>query len=205
MMQEHATKRHAEIDRRYRRDRAKRQRPRPDVPLAAIRIAELRRLYRSRWGPTLPDDDAGRDDALVMAHHLARRHGDAQHHIEMYLQVNAPWMDKIEAESLVATVLVNPIRFRADTLAERMNLTWKERERLGIKTIGAVDVPKAERERRRHQRKRSRDRTRREQRRRAKGAEPRSRYLAKALAQTRPWEALGISRRSWYRRRGTGA
>jgi hypothetical protein len=97
-------------------------------------------------------------------------------------------------------VLANPIRFRADTLAARMNLTWAERERLGIKTIGAVDLPKVERERRRRVRKREKHRIREERKRRARGAKLRSAYLANAATRTRPWEAVGISRRSWYRR-----
>lgn len=31
-------------------------------------------------------------------------------------------------------------------------------------------------------------------------AQPREEYLAQSLARTRPWETLGISRATWYRR-----
>ena len=39
--------------------------------------------------------------------------------------------------------------------------------------------------------------------RRANGAKPRARYEAESLARVKPREAEGISRRTWYRRRGT--
>jgi hypothetical protein len=56
--------RHAEIKRRYERAKG--------VPInrATLRIADLRRLFTDRYGPVLPDDDAGRGDAFIMACHL---------------------------------------------------------------------------------------------------------------------------------------
>ena len=41
--------------------------------IIAIRCAELERLFIARYGRQLPDDDAGRDEAMLMAHHLAHR------------------------------------------------------------------------------------------------------------------------------------
>src|SRR4029453_8580358 len=60
-----------------------------------------------------------------------------------------------------------------------------------------TDVDKAARERLR----READRDRKERARRAKGAKPR----AQALSRTRPWDAEGISRRTWERRRAAAA
>jgi hypothetical protein len=51
--------------------------PRSIIP--RLRRKELQRLFLFRWGPTLPDDDAGRDDATVMAHTIAQLPGDASH------------------------------------------------------------------------------------------------------------------------------
>lgn len=31
-------------------------------------------------------------------------------------------------------------------------------------------------------------------------AEPREQYLAKSLSKSKPWEALGMSRATWYRK-----
>ncbi|MBD4812111.1 replication protein, partial [Xanthomonas citri pv. citri] len=44
-----------------------------------------------------------------------------------------------------------------------------------------------------------RDRKRDEARRRAAGAVDRQTYESRSATRTRPWEALGMSRRSWYR------
>jgi hypothetical protein len=163
--------------------------------MAALRIAELRRLYGHRYGHILPDDDAGRDDAMIMAHHLARRPGDARHRIEMFLQVSAPWMSTASVATMVGTAITNPMKWRADTLAARLRLTEAERTRLGIRTIGAIDLDKEER----RQRRRDRDRQYQRQKRQAKGAKLRAEYVAMALSRTKPWAALGVSRRTWYR------
>jgi hypothetical protein len=182
--------RHAEIARRYNLN----QRERQPVSMAALRIGDLKRLFAARYGHELPDDDSGRDDALIMAHHLARQ-PNAERRIPIWLGLNAPWMNTAEARELTGKVLAKPLRWRADKLAIRLNLHEAERQRLRITTIGAVDVDKAERLARR----RIRGRQREEQRRRASSAKPRAEYEANSLTRTKPWEALGISRATWYR------
>jgi hypothetical protein len=180
--------RHVEIARKYKR------RERKPVNFATFRIAELRRLFVARYGRILPDDDAGRDDARIMAHHLARL-TNPERRITSFLELQAPWMTAAEIRSLIAKVIAKPLRWRADRLAVRLNLHEAERHRLGITTIGAVDVDRLERLARRKQRARHRD----QQRRRAQGAKPRTEYEAHALTRTKPWQALGLSRASWYR------
>jgi hypothetical protein len=61
-----------EIAIRYRQGK----KPRP-FSMAALRCAELNRLWADRYGAALPDDDAGRDDARITAHHL---YNNAMHH-----------------------------------------------------------------------------------------------------------------------------
>jgi hypothetical protein len=182
--------RHAEIARRYD-TKAKRE----PFSLAAKRISELKRLFAARYRGHLPDDAAGRIAAFVMAHHLA--YGpDAGRRIPLWLGLKAPWMSEAEVADLTAKVVAKPLRWRADKLAKRLNLCDAERRRLGITTIGAVDVDKAERIARRKESARQRmDRHR-----RATGVQRRADYEAKSLNRTRPWEAMGISRRTWYRR-----
>jgi hypothetical protein len=182
--------RRKEIARKYRRRRRDRL-----VSMAALRIAELRRLFRSRYGETLPDDDAGRDEALVMAHHLARRAGDPHRRIASWLELHAPWMTPADLRGLITAVLAKPLRWRADKLAVRLNLTDAERRRLRITTIGAVDRTKAERLADRKERKRLAQRARR----RARGVRLRSEYHACSLTRTKPWRDLGMSRATWYR------
>jgi hypothetical protein len=182
--------RHAEIALRYKPQ----QRERPSM--AALRVADLRRLFVARYGHFLPDDDAGREDARIMAHCLARHPVDPRRRIAAWLELWAPWMISAEAGTLITTVMAKPLRWRADKLlAARLNLTEAERQRLGITTIGAIDLPKAERTKRRKHEARLRD----QRRRRARGGKTRHEYEAKSLSRTKPWAALGISRRTWYR------
>jgi hypothetical protein len=65
-----------------------------------------------------------------------------------------------------------------------------------VTTIGSIDVDKAARKRRRAANQKENSTAWR----RRNGAVPRSDYLAKAASQARPWLALGISRRTYYRR-----
>jgi hypothetical protein len=167
--------------------------------IIAIRCAELERVFKARYGRTLPDDDAGRDDAMVMACHLAHRSGDAPQRIVAWLSRAAPWMTCAERDELVAAVIAKPLRWRADKLAARLGLTDAERKRLKIRTIGAVDLGTAERATRRAARKVAIER----ERRRANGAKPRAEYEAGSMSTRQPWRDAGISRRSWYRRRSS--
>jgi hypothetical protein len=89
----------------------------------------------------------------------------------------------------------------ADECAAQLRLSYEERSRLHITTIGSFDVNKRERAKLRKQRKRIRDRDRQAQKRAERGALPRAEYLARSLARTQPWKRYGIHRRTWERRR----
>ena len=126
------------------------------VGIAALRVAQINRLFRARYGETLPDDDAGRDDAEVMAHHLAHRGSGAERRIASWVALRAPWMSAVEVAAMIARVIAKPIRWRADALGKLLRLTDAERTELKITTIGSVDVPRAERIKRRRERARQR-------------------------------------------------
>jgi hypothetical protein len=188
----------AEIASRYRR----RRKP---VSLAALRVGDLKALYRARYGSSLPDDDAGRDDLKLMAHHLAAMSGNVQKRVAAFVDAWAPWLPVAELKALQVEMITSPQRWRADKLAWRLRLIEADRALLKITTIGAIDMGKAERTKRRIDRARKRE----QERRAAKGAKPRAEYVASSLASAQPWTAEGISRRTWYRRhrqpvRGTG-
>jgi hypothetical protein len=183
----------ARIDRRTHR-----QRHRRPVSFAALRIAELTRLFAARYGEVLPADDAGADDARIMVHHLAQLSTDQRRRIGEWLRRWAPWMPPPAARELTEAALSKPIRWRADTLGARLRLTAAEREALQIRTIGDIETTTAERLARRRERSRRSKARKREQ----AGAVPRSEYLAACAAPMKPWERLGISRRTWFRKRG---
>lgn len=187
-------KRWARIDRR-----SNKRRERQPVSMAVLRIAELNRLFVHRYGRELPDDDAGRDDAQIVAHHIAALSIQPERRIVDWLGLRAPWMAPEIAGNLATAVLVKRIRWTADKLAVRLGLTSAERNRLKITTIGAIDQTKAERLVERRKRKRQADRERCRRARLAKGAKSRTDYETQSMTRQKPWENLGMSRASWYR------
>jgi hypothetical protein len=167
-----------------------------------LRLGNLRKLLRDRNGPILPDDDAGREYLIELllpisvGPHAAIKMSNA-------IEVWAPWMQQEEAESIIDQINLMPIWDRkpnARKLGERLRVTNGERERLKLWTIAPCDMgqkgmlwwrKKKKRERMRRLRK-------------LRGQLSRSAYLAEhATSKKRPWNALGISRATWYRQCGT--
>lgn len=182
-------------DKQKRNRKARRASPQQ---LVSLRLNDLARLFRSRYGVTLPDDDAGRDDIEPVIHHLAAMPQPAER-ARNWLELWAPWLTLGEQRKIIADGLTSARQWSADHLAWRYRVTREERAVLGLTTIGAVDYGKAARTKDR----KAKSRRRNEAARRAKGAKPRKEYRAAAIERARPWEAEGISRRTWFRRRGT--
>lgn len=86
----------------------------------------------------------------------------------------------------------------ARKLGRDLQLTAIEREACNIRTIEAVDESKEERKARLREAKLIRDR---ERKRVERGAIPREIYEQNSFSQTKPWEAEGIKRRAWEKRR----
>jgi hypothetical protein len=99
-----------------------------------------------------------------------------------------------EAEASAVTEEASIIRkcWSADNLARFLGLTYVQREKLGIQTIGSIDVKK----RARKELRKRRDRLAKEAKRRVAGMRPQS----ESLSATKPWRELGMSRAAWYRR-----
>src|SRR5262245_61128681 len=153
-----------------------------------------------RYGTSLPDDDAGRDDlALMLGYLIHMPHGTLK--AENFIDLWAPWCVLGEKQmALREAALSPPTRLTADQLAERLGVTMELRSRLGLTVIGAIDCDRQSRADRRREPRRRRDRERMVAKRRGKGAKRRAEYEAQSLSRTKPWEAEGISRRWWYRR-----
>jgi hypothetical protein len=188
--------RHAEVERRYRWQTKQHQAP-VDRRIAYLRLPELERVFSGRYGPTLPDDDAGRGDLIIAFNHIAYRSGDVAARMVGWARRWAPWLPDAEARRLAVPVAKHPTRWKASTLGNLLRLTRAERERLRIKTIRAEGANKREQDRDRERRKAER---RRETRRRG-GVVPRAAYEESSLTRKAPWKAEGISRRTWERRR----
>lgn len=166
------------------------------MQLVTLRLNDLAKLFRGRYGHVLPDDDAGRDDLFVAVNHLACL-PHPQKPIEHWIEVWAPWLTVIERKQIVGDALACPMRWKADALAWRLRLTAADRHALGITTIGAIDENKSARAKRRKQQARKRM----AQYRKAKGSVSRKTYEEQSVEQAMPWIVEGISRATWYRNR----
>lgn len=122
--------------------------------IAALRLNDLARLYRARYGVTLPDDDAGRDDMLVAVNHLASL-AHPKGRIGNWLELWTPWLTVAERRQIISDAITAQRHWTADQLAWRLRLTDADRTALGITTIGAIDCPKRERTKRRKARQRA--------------------------------------------------
>ena len=152
-------------------------------------LGELKRIYRGRYGVTLPDDDAGRDDLeLLLVHVVADKR---RHAIEIW----SPWISEPQAERMLAKLPAT--RPSLPAIAERLRLTYAEREAHAVRLIPPVDLTAAELEEHRKAKRRARQ----AERRRKAGAVTRVVFLATSTEKNKPWEAQGISRRTWYNRR----
>jgi hypothetical protein len=166
-------------------------------PKTYIRIRELERLFFDRYGAMLPNDDAGLDDIFVMANHLAQL-AEPDQRITAWLRRWAPWHGEGSTVALIRSVTPKPLKWRADVLARQLGLDYATRMRLRITTIGAIDCGKAKRAALRRKRNNAAKR--------ASRARDGAASHATSAARTKPWLALGISPRSYYRKRlnGTG-
>lgn len=167
-----------------------------------LRLGDLRNIFRARYGPVLPDDDAGRADLELLLDCVSFV-PDPKYRMKNIIEVWAPWMDTPEAYELVEAVLRKPDyirKIKADDLGKLINLTYAERKKLGIRTIAPADLTPEEFEEKRKERRKEKESARQTRRRRKAGAKSRT----ASLAHVKPWEREGISRATWYRRRETG-
>ena len=101
------------------------------------RCKQLKRLLYARYGPTLPDDDAGREDLeLVLGFTSDKR-------LASTITLLAPWMQGEAAGSLIDRVRSLPPDLRylsPKKLGERVLLRHEERERHKLWQIEATDI-----------------------------------------------------------------
>jgi hypothetical protein len=150
--------------------------------------------FRDYYGRYLPDDDAGRDDLEIVAHHIVELGGDVKGHIIAWAAAWMPALPRAEAEALADRVIANPRRFKASTLGWRLRLTETKRREHHITTIRAFGVSDTEMAERDREKRRDRAAKRRTRKRAAKP--PRS----APLRVTQPWTACGMSKATWYRK-----
>jgi hypothetical protein len=177
-----------------------------DQIIGKIRIGSLNKLFAYRYGggkaaaargcPSasdwqFPDDDAGLEDLKILLHHYRFIY---PHKMPQIIELRAPWAD---SDRVLEEIYTYPRKWKSERLGQLLNLTGKEWRELRIR-IAPVDMTQAER--RYYSRLLSNGRRRRK--RKASGMLSRADYLATHnLSRTRPWEAEGIDRSTWYRHR----
>lgn len=185
-----------------------RARPRGRFNFNSRRVTEIASLVRHRHPEGLPETD----DAIIYLQaiwwHVPVKGADIGFEIENFLiktGVKLPrdlsQLNTLIAKYADALTIDQPKRRDATALGRFLRLTLAERTATGITTIRAFDVTLKEMRKFAAQRKRDSDRLRAEKNRRAKGMKVRRVYLANALSRKQPWSSLGISRRTWERRR----
>jgi hypothetical protein len=191
---------HAEIAARYAeqaRGAAKKQgRSRP--PISLLRLAELERIFKDRWGKYVPDTPEGRDAVSVYCAHCAWH--KSMDRFYGYVRVQVAWMPWDEAEAIADRESRSQWP-DADALGWRLQLTPEERKRLGIGSIAPVGSSP----RKRKTLRKAAARERMAGQRRREGATPRAEYEAASISGQKPWESLGWSRAKWYRKRSANA
>jgi hypothetical protein len=103
-----------------------------------------------------------------------------------------------QAEQIIEEADARPKIRKADALGRWLRLSDAMRTFLKICMIGSFDISK----RQRALRRKERNRASKEMKRRVAGSKSRVEFLATAKSQCQPWKTEGISRRTWYRRRG---
>lgn len=189
------------------RDHARRHRRPITYNPTSRRLRELERIIAARHGSALDTDDA--DTYLEPVAQTLRRIYENKNgfattahvldRLQVWAEVRTPQVSTGMLQEAAREAMQRPRMDTADVLAVRLNLTYAERTRLQITTIGACDLNKAGRIRKRKERKRARDRARAAAKRKERGVVARTIYLAQSLTRARPWEAKGISRRTYYR------
>ena len=156
---------------------------------------ELIALAHDLHGPILPPTSQAPDQVFAIANYLTGE----PYRFKQWLADAAPWYCENDADELLDRLNRKRYRFKSAKLAALFDVTWERKQRLGIKTITALDTP-ADVIEAKKARQRERDRQYRSKQRRRLGITPRAQYEAKSVSQTELWKVAGFNcRRTWER------
>lgn len=164
------------------------------------RLREIERIIKHRFGAYIPDPEGTDDRETCLDFIRAAAFSLSGQNISDWCRVFAPWATDADLLPITAAAAKRRHIMRADGIAGLLHVTMAERLALKLKTIGAADMKKSARTKFMKDRKRDMDRKRDERKRRAAGAKDRASYVASSVSTAKPWEALKMSRRTWYRK-----
>ncbi|WP_431321656.1 hypothetical protein [Rhizobium sp. YTU87027] len=172
--------------------------------IETLRLREIEAIIKQRHGNGIPNPEGSDDIDTCLAYLRAVAMTPGVQDLISWASVWAPWAEQSVLDPIADCRNKRKRMLGADAVAKMLFVTLAERNALSLKTIGACDTSSADRQKLARESKRNRDRKRQEQKRRLEGRVPRASYQAASTDHLRPWEAEGVSRRTWYRRRGTG-
>jgi len=167
--------------------------------LRRVYLGDLSSVQRHRYGYEFPEGD---DFALwhlqlmLKLHALHPTHGPE--HMKHFQEIAAPWMPNgrirldLPHYSRLDPRYLRPWQNKLE-LKEEIWLSNAEREQCRAWRILPCDMTDAELEQQRKDKKRARDR--------ARYQKTRPNYLMDSISRKKPWEAEGVSRATWYRKR----
>jgi hypothetical protein len=175
-------------DKAWRR-RNRRKSCRPASP-AEVRECEINKVIDHVFGASLPDDDYGREVLYELLNQLALRGAGLDEMRDHAIDLLPEMGDDDSIDTMVKTIGKGRRR-GADQIARALGVTYQMRTFLDLRTIGACDMSKKQRDEIQAQKEAHDKRWQREQ----AGAAPH----AQSNERTCPWDAEGISRATWYR------
>jgi hypothetical protein len=167
-----------------------------------VRLGHVHRFLRYRWGPVLPDDDAGYEDLRILLHVVANacKPENRVRKLANVAGTMAPWMPSTRVSQVAEEIAAKPLKVTSQWLGKALGVTADVRERLKIWQIAACDLTPEQAKERRRERERERSAKRRRENGIQSRAEYRQRVSEGSAKSTKPWEAMGISRRTYYYR-----
>ena len=160
------------------------------------RLSELMDFARYQFGPTLPDDDYGRDVLREILNQLALA-GAGPDVLRARGRDLLPEVDDDDSLDIMVQEIGTGRRIKAEPLGRAIGLTFKARVALDITTIGCLDVSPAARKAIAAQKRAADKRWNREK----AGAKPQ----AQSERRAQPWLALGICKRTYQARKKAAA
>jgi hypothetical protein len=176
-----------------------------DETIRRLRLRDMRNYLRCRYGHTLPDDDAGREDLRELLYPISVG-PNAAIKMPKAIEIWAPWMNTKHATELIDGINRMPIWLRkpsARELGKRLRVTNQMRQQWRLWTIAPYDM--SDENLAEQRRAKDRERKRRHRERQRDGGATRAQWLAAhSISRDKPWLVLGISRAGYYRKLAKG-
>jgi hypothetical protein len=176
-----------------RRNRRKRC---PAASPADVRECEIYKTIDHVFGASLPDDDYGREAVSELVNQMALRGASADEMRDAALDL-LPELDDDDSLDILLKKIGKGRHRSADQVARALGVTYQMRTFLDLRTIGACDMAKKQRDAIQRQKEAADKRWKREQ----SGAKPH----ATSAAKTKPWSERGESRSTYYRKQKAAA